>query len=291
MSIKLEDALVELIRRCAVELPGDVTAALIAAKDREKTGSMAYDTFDAILKNVEVAKKMNAPMCQDTGVPIFWVSYDGTYRQQELSACIMTAVREATKRNYMRPNSVDSLTGKNPGDNTGIGFPVMHFDQWVEKTGLRVEALLKGGGSENVSIQYALPNTELGAGRDLDGVRKVVLDAVFRAQGKGCAPGVLGVSLGAHRDLGYEAAKHSLMRKLDDKNPVSELAKFEARLLKDLNELGIGPMGLGGKTTVLGVKVTALHRHPASFIVSVAYNCWALRRYTMNIKGGRVRYD
>lgn len=290
MKDTLEGSLVELIRRCAVELPKDVVAALNSARDLEKKGSMAYDTFDAILKNVEVAKTIDAPMCQDTGVPIFWVRYDKTYGQSDITKSILAAVREATARNYLRPNSVDSLTGKNPGDNTGIGFPVIHFEQSEEK-GLRVEALLKGGGSENVSAQYALPNTELGAGRDLEGVRKAVLDAVFKAQGKGCAPGILGVSIGASRDVGYEAAKHSLMRKLDDKNPVGELARFEARLLKDLNGLGIGPMGLGGSTTVLGVKATALHRHPASFIVSVAYNCWALRRHTLVLKGGKARYD
>ncbi|MBO9371018.1 MAG: fumarate hydratase, partial [Chloroflexi bacterium] len=190
-----------------------------------------------------------------------------------------------------RQNAVDSLTGHNTGNNLGIGFPVFHFEEGAPDDPLEVALLLKGGGSENVSIQYSLPYEPLKAGRDLEGVRRVVLDAVHRAQGEGCAPGILGVCIGGDRGTGYTHAKMQLLRPLDDVNPVPELAALEERLLGECNELGVGPMGFGGKTTVLGVKIGAAHRLPASFFVTVAYMCWACRRARMEVKDGTVVYS
>jgi fumarate hydratase class I len=290
--LDITDNAVELIRLCACVLRKDVTDAITVAKNKEPEGSMARSVFDSILENAKVASKNSIPMCQDTGMPIFWVHYPKSMSQSDIKAQILKAIKKATSKSYLRPNTIEALTGKNPGDNTGLGTPAFHFEQWNKKE-LKVSLLLKGGGSENVSYQYKLPDIGLSASRDLDGVRRCVLDTLFRAQGEGCAPGVIGVCIGGARDTGYEAAKEALLRDLKNKNPDPSLRELEDRLVKEIDSLGIGPMGFGGKTTALGVKVTTLARHPATYYVSVAYNCWALRRYSMTIAPGKggARYE
>jgi fumarate hydratase class I len=285
----LTDAFVELIRRAATQLPADMQRALREAKAREEPGSAAEGALDTILQNVELARGNSTPICQDTGTPIFDVYYPVGVSTRRLAEQIRAACAIATERAYLRPNAVNSLTGQNSGDNTGIDFPTLHFHEWDED-GIKVDLLLKGGGCENVSTQYKLPNSDLGAGRDLEGVRRVVLDAVNRAQGLGCAPGVLGVAVGGDRGSSYVKSKQQLLRPLDDTNPEPELAALEDRLLDEGNELGIGPMGFGGQTTLLGVKIGALHRLPASYFVSIAYMCWANRRATMRVVGEEVSY-
>ena len=288
--MELSEVFLELIRRGATDLPPDVERALVAARDRE-TGTPRH-ALQTILDNVALARENSVPMCQDTGAPIFWVSYPPGASQIALRRQIEAALREATARAWLRPNAVDCVTGRNSGDNTGPGAPTIHWEERGERAedSLRVQLLLKGGGSENVSAQYKLPDTALSAGRNLEGVRRAVIDAVFRAQGKGCAPGVVGVGIGGSRDSGFEAAKHALLRPLDAPHPVPALAELENRLHADLDELGIGPMGFGGKTTVLGVLVGALHRHPACYFVSIGYICWACRRKTVVVRDGEVRY-
>jgi fumarate hydratase class I len=278
----LVESLVELIRRAATDLPADVELALRAALKREESGSAAARALEAILENVALARTRSTPICQDTGTPIFTVHYPEGVSTAGLRAQIEQAVAEATRRAYLRPNAVDPLSGRNSGNNLGVGFPTLHFEEW-EAAGLRVDLLLKGGGSENVSTQYKLPEARLEAGRDLDGVRKVVLDAVVQAQGKGCAPAVLGIAVGADRGSGYVHAKEQLLRPLHDVNPVPTLSELEQRLLQECNQLGIGPMGFGGRTTVFGVKIGAYHRLPACYFVTVAYMCWACRRAGMEI--------
>lgn len=210
--------------------------------------------------------------------------------RRRLRVQIEAAVAEATRRAYLRPNAVDALSGKNSGNNLGAGSPTLHFEEWEEDY-VQADLMLKGGGSENVSTQYSLPYEPLDAGRDLEGVRRVVLDAVYQAQGHGCAPGVVGVCIGGDRGSGYLHAKAQLFRPLPDPNPVPELAALEERLLRECNELGIGPMGFGGKTTVLGVKIGVLHRLPACYFVTVAYMCWACRRARMTVRGGKVSFN
>lgn len=288
--MNLEKEMLELVKKCATDLPADVEQSLRDARDKEEEGSMAFNTFDSILRNVAIARENGVPMCQDTGGPIFWVFYNREYSQKELEEQLTAAVVRASGIPYLRPNAVDTLTGKNSGNNTGNGVPVFHFHEW-DRDYLQVDMMLKGGGSENASSQYKLPNTDLGAGRNLEGVRKCVLHAINSVQGLGCAPGVIGVGIGGNRDTGFEAGKRSLFRKLNEDNPIPELDELEKRLVGDLNELGIGPMGFGGRTTVLKVKVDALHRLPACYFVSVAYTCWALRRHSMIVKGGEVSYD
>lgn len=280
--LDLTDAFVELVRRAATDLPADMEKALNEAKEQEEKGSAAAGALDTILQNVSLARGHSTPICQDTGTPIFEIYYPVGVSTRLMAEQIRHAVAEATDQAYLRPNAVDSLTGKNSGNNTGEDFPTIHFHEWGKDT-LHVDLLLKGGGCENVSAQYKLPDGGLHAGRDLEGVRRVVLDAVYQAQGKGCAPGVLGVAIGGDRGSSYLKSKQQLLRPLDDANPNEELAALEEQLYKEANELGIGPMGFGGQTTVLGVKVGTQHRLPASYFVSIAYMCWANRRASMDV--------
>jgi len=280
--LDLIDALVDLVRRAATDLPADMEQALKTAKENEDAGSAAEGALDTILRNVEMAREHSTPVCQDTGTPIFEVYYPIGVSTRELNQQIRQAVAIATDNAYLRPNAVDSLTGKNSGDNTGEDFPTVHFHEW-ENDSIHFDLLLKGGGCENVSTQYKLPDGRLNAGRDLEGVRRVVLDAVYQAQGKGCSPGVLGVAIGGDRGSSYIKSKQQLLRKLDDTNQDEQLATLEKQLYQEANELGIGPMGFGGKTTVLGVKVGTQHRLPASYFVSIAYMCWANRRASMDV--------
>jgi fumarate hydratase class I len=287
----LTESFVELIRRTSTDLPGDVEQSLQAAREREQAGSAAQSALSTILENVALARRNSTPICQDTGTPIFYVKYPAGWSTRQLREQIRSAVVEATKRSYLRPNAVNALTDKNSGNNLGDeAFPTIHFEE-VEGNELIIDLMLKGGGCENVGAQYSLPNSQLGAGRDLAGVRKVVLDAAQKAQGQGCAPGILGVAIGGDRGSSYYASKEVLFRKLDDQNPDPKLAELEDRLTNEANELGIGPMGFGGETTVLDVKMTGMHRLPASFFVTVSYMCWADRRRRMIVRGDEVNYE
>jgi fumarate hydratase class I len=279
------DSFVDLIRRASTDLPPDVVAALEKGREKEAQGSLAASALDTILENVELAKERVAPICQDTGTPVAWVSYPVGVSTRLLQGALEEAVRKATELNYLRPNAVDSVTGKNTGDGSGRGIPHVHFREWDDPA-VEVRMILKGGGCENVGVQYKLPDTRLGAGRDLEGVRRVVLDSVVQAQGKGCAPGVLGVCVGGDRVSGFEESKCQLLRPLADHNPDAELADLEERLLRQGNELGIGPMGFGGETTLLGVKLGVLDRVPASYFVTISYMCWADRRAGVRIENG-----
>ncbi|MBN2340098.1 MAG: fumarate hydratase [Deltaproteobacteria bacterium] len=278
----LKTHFVELLRRASTQLPPDVTAALKAGYQREPPGTAAQTALATILKNIKLSRKNSTPLCQDTGTNIWHVYHPQNICQCELEQAIREATLEARNRAYLRPNAVDPITGLNTGTNLGIRFPVISFYGW-KKQSVRASVMLKGGGCENVSAQYALPVAGLHAGRDLDGVRKVVLDAVFQAQGKGCAPGIVGVGIGGDRITGMIEAKHQLWRPLEDKNPNALLAKLENRLYRECNQLEIGPMGYGGKTTVLGVKAGSIHRVPASYFVSISYMCWASRRASVTI--------
>jgi len=280
--IEITENLVELIRSASTDLSPDVEQALVQARQQETAGSPAEGALQTILDNVALARQTSRPICQDTGTPVFLLWYPAGVAQHNLRQQIDDAVCIATERSYLRPNAVEPLSGKNSGDNTGVGFPSVHFEQW-ERPELKVALMLKGGGSENCGRQYAIPSPELAASRDAKGVRKAVLDAVFRAQGLGCAPGILGVGIGGDRGSGMVAAKEQLLRPLKDRNPDPELAALESQLAEEINQLGIGPMGFGGASTVLGIKMVQLHRVPASFFVSIAYMCWADRRKIMTI--------
>ena len=317
----ITEKLVSLIRDTSSSLPPDVIRALKAALRKEEKNSSAAVVLKTILENCAIAAKRGTPLCQDTGTLTFFV--DERLRRKVTPAVIGKAVAIATEKGYLRKNTIDAITGKSYDDNCAEGAPVVHYvgsdsvalgsdsvasgsdgvasgsiesgsSKSKDALGPKVTLILKGGGSENMSRQYSLPDAALGAGRDLEGVRKCILDAVQKIQGYGCAPGILGVSIGGDRATGYEVAKEQLLRPLDENRLQSKavdvrrnertLATLEKRLLREANSLGIGPMGLGGKTTLLGVKIAARPRVPASFFVTVAYMCWACRRRTVEIR-------
>ena len=277
MEGKWEESLIELIRKTSTQLPDDVRQAINQAAKQEEPGSLSKSTFQIIQQNIELAWKHSRPICQDTGSILFYIDAPADFDWLGFQQAAQNAVRQATQLGYLRPNSVDPITGKNPGTNLGPGSPTFHLNPKPEGP-IEVRLTLKGGGCENVGIQYALPYASLKADRDLEGCRRVILHAVYQAQGKGCSPGVLGVCIGGDRATGYEHSKKQFLRKLDDRNPIPELDHLEQQILQQANQLGIGPMGLGGKTTLLGVKIGCLNRHPASFFVTVSYMCWAYRR-------------
>ena len=285
----LQDSLLELIRRTSTEIPDDVHQAILGSLEREKQGTIAANAMKIIEQNIALAKNKSQPICQDTGSIIFYVDCPVGFDQMGFEQAAREAVKAATKKGYLRQNSVDSITGKNDGTNVGPGSPIVHCHQHASPE-VSVRLVLKGGGCENVGAQYSLPNEKLKANRDLDGCRKAILDAVMQAQGKGCGPGILGVCIGGDRATGYEYSKQQFLRKLDDTNPNPELDKLEKDIVATANKLGIGPMGFGGKTTLLGAKIGVLNRLPASYFVSISYMCWAYRRQGATIEAtGKVQ--
>ncbi|KYG27000.1 fumarate hydratase [Alkalihalobacillus trypoxylicola] len=290
---KLQDSIYQLIVETSTNLPNDVRRAIKAAKEKENAGTRAALSLGTITENIEMADEKVSPICQDTGMPTFEIKVPVGVNQIQFKKTIHKAIALATKEAKLRPNSVDSLTGKNSGDNLGEGTPVIHFEQW-EKDEIDVRLILKGGGCENKNIQYSLP-TELDglgrAGRDLDGIRKCIMHSVYQAQGQGCSAGFIGVGIGGDRTTSYSLAKEQLFRTVDDQNSNADLQKLEEYVLENANKLGIGTMGFGGEATLLGCKIGAMNRLPASFFVSVAYNCWAYRRLgvVLNSKTGEIQ--
>jgi fumarate hydratase, class I len=282
------DSMVELITRTSTDLPPDVRAAMGQALRSEEPSTRAGQALTIISQNIDQAASCEGPICQDTGMPTFEVKTPVGSNQIWMRRQIRDAVAEATRRGKLRPNSVDSLTGENSGDNLGPGTPIVHFDQW-EGPEIEVKLILKGGGCENTNAQYSLPAEleHLGrADRTLDGVRKCILHAVWKAQGKGCSPGAVGVCIGGDRTSGYHHAKEQLFRTLDDTNPDARLATLEQSIMEEANRLSVGTMGFGGQTSLIGCKIGALNRLPASFFVSIAYDCWAFRRLGVRVNAG-----
>ncbi|HEY9577400.1 MAG TPA: fumarate hydratase [Pseudobacillus sp.] len=282
---KFQQSMYELIVETSTNLPKDVRRAVKAAAVRENVGTSAAMSLNTITNNIQMADENISPICQDTGMPTFKVKTPVGVNQLQIKEAIYEAMVEATKNGKLRPNSVDSLTGENSGNNLGAGTPVIKFEQW-EKDYIDARLILKGGGCENKNIQYSLPCELEGlgkAGRDLDGIRKCIMHSVYQAQGQGCSAGFIGVGIGGDRTTGYELAKEQLFRRVDDVNPNESLRQLEEYVMKHANELGIGTMGFGGETTLLGCKIGVINRLPASFFVSVAYNCWAFRRLGVQI--------
>jgi fumarate hydratase class I len=287
------DSALELVIKTSTDLPPDVRAAMKAALNAEPAGTSASQALTIMAQNVDQALEGEGAICQDTGMPTFEIKVPVGANERWMAAQIRDAIAEATRRGKLRPNSVDSITGKNSGNNLGPGTPVIHFEQW-DRDEIELRLILKGGGCENTNTQYSVPCdlANLGrADRDLEGVRKCILHAVWQAQGKGCSPGAVGVCIGGDRAAGYAHAKAQLFRTLDDVNPDPQLRELEASIMGKVNNLGIGAMGFGGATTLIGCKVGALNRLPASFFVSVAYDCWAFRRLGVVLDGttGAIR--
>jgi fumarate hydratase, class I len=278
--LRLRNAIVELYRKAATALPADVVSALQNLHRKEKKGSNAALALSVILGNISGAVKTVRPLCQDTGVPVFFVRVPVGLSHLQIRSTVIKATQIATREIPLRPNAVDILTEKNSEDNTGIGFPVIYIDE-TKGRNLVIDLMLKGSGSENIGQLYKLPFEELQAERNLEGVRKCVLDTVYKAQGKGCPPYVIGVGIGAAKDQVTRLSKEQLLRRLDDVNRYPVLSQLEKKISEDINSLGIGTIGLGGRTTSLGVKIGINHRHPASYFVDISVSCWADRRARM----------
>lgn len=277
---QFQESIYKLIVETSTNLPADVRKAVKAAQELEDKGTRSALSLSTISNNITMAERNVSPICQDTGLPTFIIHCPVGANQIAMKKEIFVAIQRATKEGKLRSNSVDSLTGKNSGDNLGPGTPVIHFEQW-EQEDIDVRLILKGGGCENKNIQYSLPTELEGigkAGRDIDGIRKCIMHAVYQAQGQGCGAGFIGVGIGGDRTAGYDLAKQQLFRKVEDVNPNPVLQKLEDYIMENANRLGIGTMGFGGQVTLLGCKIGAMNRIPASFFVSVAYNCWAYRR-------------
>jgi fumarate hydratase class I len=285
----MNEHLIELIRRTTSDLPADIESALCHSLSTEAKETQASLFLKSILENVKLARSQSAPICQDTGtLTFFWTVPRGT-DTYALEQATQEAVKHATAQGWLRQNTIDTLTGKSIATNVTDGSPVCHFDQ-TDTTAIEVWLLQKGGGSENTSCQYSLPDESLHAGRDLDGVRACILHAVWQAQGYGCSPGIVGVCIGADRGEGYLLAKKQLLRPLSDCSPSNDLAVLEKRSVQEANTLGIGPMGMGGKTTLLGAKITSAPRLPASYFVTVAYMCWVCRRRGLRLDGATLTW-
>jgi fumarate hydratase class I len=288
-----EESILQLVIETSTNLPPDVRRAIAGAMAKEEQGTRSSLALQTIAVNVDMACDNTGAICQDTGMPTFEIKTPVGVNQIEMKGQIREAIVEATKLGKLRPNSVDSLTGKNSGNNLGPGTPVIHFEQW-EGDDIEVRLILKGGGCENMNIQYSVPCElpHLGrADRNLDGVRKCIMHAVWQAQGYGCSIGALGVAIGGDRASGYQHAKEQLFRSLDDINQNPELAKLESYVMENANRLGIGTMGFGGTTTLIGCKIGAYNRLPACYFVSVAYDCWAFRRLgvVLDVSTGKIK--
>lgn len=268
-----EDAVVELYKKCSISLPDDVIVALKRAL-REEENFLAKKVLEIILENICISEKEKRPICQDTGTPVFYVKCPPHVKQSEIKRIIENATIKATESIPLRPNAVMPFTGKNIGNSATVNFKEADY--------FRIDLLMKGGGSENIGNVYSLPNQSLRANRDIDGVKKCVFDAVAAAQGTGCPPYVIGVSVGGTREEAAALSKEQLLRKLDDFADDQILSRLEKDLLVAINGLGIGPSGFGGRTTALAVKAASQYRHPASFFVGIAFGCWALRRGCIN---------
>lgn len=288
----LKESVLKLIIETSTNLPPDVRKAVKRAREMENAGTRSAIALSTIANNIVMAEEHVSPICQDTGLPTFKIKVPVHTNQLEINKVIQEAIAEATKKGVLRPNSVDSLTGENSGNNLGEGTPVISYEQW-EKDKIEIRLILKGGGCENKNIQYSLPCELEGlgrAGRDLDGIRKCILHSVYQAQGQGCSAGFIGVGIGGDRTTGFELSKKQLFRHVDDTNPNPKLAELEEYIMEKANTLSIGTMGFGGNVTLLGCKIGSMNRIPASFYVSVAYNCWAYRRQgvTIDPKTGEI---
>src|SRR3982074_2777308 len=231
----LTNSLLELITQTSTNLPPDVRAAMALTTSGETPATQSAQALGIILSNIDMAVDDEGPICQDTGMPTFVVHTPVGGNQLHIKKAIREAAAEPSRRGKLRPNSVDSLTGANSGDNLGPETPVMHFEQW-EQDDVEIKLILKGGGGENKNIQYSVPCNldHLGrADRNLEGVRKCILHAVWQAQGQGCAPGAVGVCIGSDRAHGYDLAKGELFRTLDDVNPNPVLAKLQTEIVEE----------------------------------------------------------
>jgi fumarate hydratase subunit alpha len=276
----IEEAVIALLRRAVTTLPGDVLAALEASLLIERDPA-AKRELSRIIENVREAGACTLPMCQDTGLPVFFAKMGFTVPGFE--EAVARGVRRATDEIPLRKNVVNPLTRQNTGDNTGKGMPYIYYS-CESSDCIELMVMPKGGGSENMSALAMLNPTG-----GLSAVKRFVLDTVVRAGGKPCPPVILGVGIGGTSDECMALAKKALLRHVGSRNPDPAAARLEIELMYAINRTGIGPMGLGGDTTALAVHVEYACCHTASLPVAVNFQCYAARRATAKIyKDGSI---
>ncbi|MDI6819536.1 MAG: fumarate hydratase [Candidatus Hodarchaeaceae archaeon] len=275
---EFRDVVVEMLQRAATTLPKDIVDAIERSRKRERN-KIATVQFDCMLKNLELARKLGVPICQDTGIPIFFVKLGSELDLGfDLVRALSDAIKRAARAVPLRQNAVDPLTGKK----SNAGQPIVHIDL-IRGKHLQIDILIKGAGSENWSRLYMLRPTDGQAA-----IKRAVLFAVAESGGKPCPPTIVGVGVGGSADVACLLAKRALLRPLGTSNRDRGLADLELRLADAANEFGIGPMGLGGRTTVLGVHVEKAACHMASLPVAINFQCWAARRASARLVDDRL---
>jgi fumarate hydratase subunit alpha len=279
----IEEILIEGIYQAVTNLPKDVIRALKKATTSEK--GMSKIQLETILKNIKIASKEGIPMCQDTGIISFYIEAGTEFKYlADLKKILEKSVKRATKEIPLRPNTINPFTGKNPGDNTGTSIPHINWNM-VKGSECKIHILPKGGGSENMSALWML-----NPGEGFDKAKKLIVEHILNAGGKPCPPTIVGIGIGGGADICMQLAKKALLRKIGEKHKEKRVAKMEKELTKLINKTGVGPMGMGGKTTVLDVHIEYAHRHPASFPVGLVLQCWADRKKVIKFtKDGSIK--
>ncbi|MBI2340168.1 MAG: fumarate hydratase [Deltaproteobacteria bacterium] len=286
---QLHESLVEIIHKTATELPEDVSRTIEEKTPQEASRTKGAYAMETIKANMELARSQKLPVCRDCVSLFFAVDCPRKFDEEGFGKEIRKAVVKATRAGYLPQSSMDTLTGGMAHNNLGPGMPTMVFHQSHRKD-ISVRLIMKGSACENMGAQYLLPDTKLGTSADLEGAKKCILDALTRAQSAGCGPGVIGVGIGGDRLSSYLCAREQFLRKLTDINPVTPLARLEQDIVNSSNQLGIGPLGFGGKTALLGCKIGALNRLPHSYFVSISYMCWTCRRHGAVLDGrGKIK--
>jgi fumarate hydratase subunit alpha/L(+)-tartrate dehydratase alpha subunit len=265
----LQDWAGRLYRQALVQAPKDVVLALARTRDREK--GLAREIMELVVNNIEIAEANDTLICQDTGLPIYWVKVGSgvALNLHRVVEAIRRGVEEATRRFALRSSVCHPLSRQNPQTNTGLGVPVVHFEALEDGDYIEIHALPKGSGSENQTFF-----TMLDPAQGLNGVKQFVVESVLRAGPKGCPPYVVGVGLGGSADLCMWLAKKALFRKIGEPHPDPEVAALEKELLEYINQLGIGPQGLGGHTTAMAVHTEYAYTHISQNPVAVNLQCW-----------------
>ena len=282
---RIKECTKKLLRDAVINLPHDVEEALEKAYKME-TNDLAKTQLKTILDNERLAKKSGKPMCQDTGIPLFFVSIGSKSKinLNEIQEGIIEGVKEATRDVPLRPNAVHPITRENPGTNVGVNMPYITYDT-SNTDYIEITIFPKGAGSENMT-RLKMLNPSQG----VEGIKKFIIETVAESMGNPCPPTIVGVGIGGSADLAMKLAKKALLMPLDKENEDKELAKLEVELYKELNSLGVGPMGMGGDTTVLGVRIKYAYCHTASLPVAVNFHCWAARQKKARIYSDRVEY-
>ena len=276
---RLDEIIFELIKKVETELPEEVIYRIKKAEAMEKT-EIGKKILRSILQNIEIARDAKKPICQDTGTLTFFIQMGSEFPlRDKLKKALLNAVEKATREIPLRSNTVDPITNKNTGNNIGNYIPYIDLEI-TEGKDCEITLLVKGGGSENMSKLKMFNPTD-----SLDDIKKFVINHIVEAAGKPCPPTIVGVGIGGGADLSLKIAKKALLRPLGERHPNREISRLEREIIEIANKTGIGPMGLGGKTTVLDVHIELAHRHPASLPVGIVMQCWAHRYGKIRIYG------